>query len=116
MKGSEKERKFDLTTPLDMVRFVFINPVSFPGSYDHILITKEGNLICPKCLNENYKSIFRSTEKEEYDGVTGITNESELEDVYCDICNESIGYVNEEEGELIKWKMIQYFQNFGKIL
>jgi len=90
----KKERVFDLRNPLDMIRFVVVHPVPFPGSYQ-VLVTKNGTLICDQCTFENYRTIFKSTKDEDFDQVVAITNDCEVGNCYCELCNENIG--GEEE-------------------
>ena len=91
-----KEKEYNLLDPLDTLRYVVRYP--FLMSYENILITVDGGLICTSCLKENYKTILYSTKHEDGSGwqITDMECENMFEDEYCSHCNKEIGYKTEE--------------------
>lgn len=56
-------------------------PFAWPGAYEKIAVMKDGELLCRKCIRENFRQILRDTKD---DGRTGwefhsITLDCELE-------------------------------------
>jgi hypothetical protein len=98
MLKHREDREFDIREkPLDMLRYLIVNPFSL--TYQNLAVTKDGGLICSSCVAENYKSMFRATrdgDDQQWE-VTAVTCESELENCFCDNCDNKIGYHEDEE-------------------
>ena len=88
----DKTRTYDLALPLDMARYAMRECYAWPGGYEFVAIV-EGDLVCSKCLRDNAREVLQDT-KDGYGSyvVSGLTNESELEDDFCSDCNKHLGY------------------------
>jgi len=89
-----RKRKLDFKKPLDMLRFIFLNPFVWPGGYEVCALATDGGLICSKCVKENYRLMFSAT-KYKFSAdweISGIVIDNELEEVFCDHCSKELGY------------------------
>jgi len=94
-----KERKLDTRKPLDMLRFIVMYPLSFPGLYEHCAMTQDGGLICSDCVKENYKEMFSAAKNggDQQWEIVGIITDCQVENASCAHCSKEIGYQIEEE-------------------
>jgi hypothetical protein len=63
------------------------------GGYRWAAVTSDGELMCVKCVRENYRQIFRATRDHSHDGwrVDGIASSGEADETeYCCNCNEPV--------------------------
>jgi hypothetical protein len=91
-KGIWKDRTFDLSNPVDMVRYAARVPYTFPGGYEVLLIMDDG-ILCNDCIKENYKGILFETKNNWNCGWTAarITTSAEFEETeQCDNCSKNI--------------------------
>lgn len=83
---------FTQPTPVDCLRATAIQPFVWPGGYELAVLTKDGGLICWKCVREEYESLYRSTIGKCNDGwevssVVVVGQDIDGDDTYCDHCN-----------------------------
>ena len=79
-------------------RFVARYPFAFPGGYAHILVMKDGGLLCSSCVRENYRNVADSTRRGIRDGwdAAGVILADHLEGpAYCDHCGANLSPYSE---------------------
>lgn len=55
-------RRFDTrSNALQALQYVAREPYAWPGGYETFVITSAGEMICPKCVRENYSQMYRDT-------------------------------------------------------
>ena len=63
------------------------------GGYTWAAVMDDGELVCTRCIRDNYRQVFRSTRDQWRDGwqVEGLTNSGESEEsASCANCNREI--------------------------
>ena len=61
---------------------------AWPGGYPLFYITKDNNVLCPKCTNENIELLSDEHDSQWY--IVGYDINYEDDSLYCDHCNERI--------------------------
>lgn len=54
--------------PCDIPRYIARNPYAWPGGYDIIGVCGDGEMLCAKCIRDNYKLVMAATR---YDAAQG---------------------------------------------
>lgn len=82
---------------LDKLKMAAREQYTFPGGYELIAITFDGELLCSDCVRVNYKECLHDTKHKWHTSfeIVDVVSESELEDVFCDHCYKAIGYQND---------------------
>lgn len=87
-KGLGKDRS--IMIGLDIIR----EPFTFPGSYEKIAITDDGDVLCHKCVKSELRQIATSYKGDGWHVVRMDIVENFDDLIYCDHCGT---FLNEED-------------------
>ena len=79
---------------VQLAKSIIREPYAWPGGYARLAVMNDGELVCPTCLETEFRNVFHSTRGTYGDGwqVVGSTSTAEMnhpEDEYCAHCNVS---------------------------
>lgn len=89
--GTIKDSRFGLT-PREVTKLILNNPYAWPGGYAMMGVTRDGALLCPRCIRENLREIVSDLRDGYNSGwtIVGYLHAGEVdrpEDEYCAHCD-----------------------------
>ena len=93
------DRDAERLQPARELKDIVRAPYAFPGGYPKFLVTTDGACICKDCAKTEFKTLMRSTLRDDRDGWTVHSADINWEsDLHCDHCSADIerAYPNEE--------------------
>ena len=91
--GIWRDYSYDLDNPLDVARYIYRNPYSWPGGYELLAGTTDGGILCSGCVRSEYHLIYDSTKNGIDDGcrVIDVMPASDIEDsTLCGHCGKEL--------------------------
>jgi len=86
MLGDDVSNTNGIIKPYEMI--TEMDYYAWPGGYSLFYFTKDGGVLCPKCVNKNLELLSDEDDPQWY--VIGCEMNEENDDMYCENCGEQI--------------------------